>query len=81
MAESDAETMAAARRLEAALERIAAARRGAEPSSDAPMRRPQDAVVAQIATRLDALIAQLRGVLTEAEAGGRTDETPQADRP
>lgn len=81
MAESDAQTMAAARRLEAALERIAAARLAPAPANAPAGVRPQDAVVAQIAARLDALIAQLRGVLAEAEAGGRTDETPQADRP
>ena len=81
MAENDAETMAAARRLEAALERIAALRRPAEFSGETPMSRPHDAVVAQIAARLDALIAQLRGVLAEAETSGRTVETPQADRP
>ncbi len=46
-------------RLEAALERIAAARRGREPAAAQP------AAAGEVAERLDALIAELRLTLAE----------------
>jgi hypothetical protein len=63
MADAGGDAEAAADRLEAALERIAAlAARPATPPSDPPAAMPS-AAMPEVAERLDALIAHLRAAL------------------